>query len=316
MKIVLVTGSTSSMGVINWLYQQQLLKGVAIQQVLNEHNPGMKQWLNQQGIEQVVVDRQNLETDFFKWVKKLEPDIVIVYGFSFILSNQFFDLAKFGFYNIHFSLLPAYKGPSPVFWQLRNGEKMSGVSIHRMTKKADSGVVLVQMPYQISEQDTLGLLHVKLSDLVIPSLHQFLQLQLFAKEDNHDKPVFKLTESYQKRPETADIRINWKIQSASQILSLVNAANPVYQGACTFYKGMEVRILQVTIIEESRNTEKEIRFNPGEVLSENEALIVRCQCGNSVEIEIVATSVGVMTGKKWKEVFIKKTDQSKENIFS
>lgn len=315
MKVVLVTGSTSSMTLVAWLMNQNILAGVVIQDVLNNHNTGLQQWLQNQRVDNVIAERLNLDTVVYRWLERIKPDMVIVFGFSFIIPQKFFDLAKFGFYNIHFSLLPAYKGPAPIFWQLRNGEKMSGISIHRMTNKPDSGEVLVQLPCQVPENDTLGLLHLRLTDLVIPALQQFLQLKLYTVERSPVKQVYELVASYQKRPEPADILISWQNMPANQIRSLVQATNPVYQGACTFFRESEVRILQASVLYK----DSQAAFSgskPGEIVPDLDGLNVKCCCGNIVQIEIVATIFGVMSGLLWKNAFVNKNQPGVKYFFS
>ncbi len=313
MKIILVTGSTSSMPLAGWLFQQGVLAGIAVQDVLNNHNGGFLAHYKQQGAGTIIVGKDNIETVFPEWINGIRPDIVIVYGFSFMIPRLFFDFSRFGFYNIHFSLLPAYKGPSPLFWQLRNGEKITGVSLHRMTEKADSGEVLVQLPYRIMEDDTLGILHTKLSEMVVPAVQQLLHLKLYEVEKSMGQPAYQPTASYQKRPEQTDILIDWKNMSAFQIRCLVQAANPVYQGACTFFKDMEVRILQADIV----NKEKSLQENKaGDMVVGSDEAEVICSCGSTLRLEIIATALGVMTGKKWKQLFVGAGEYSGNISFS
>ena len=71
-------------------------------------------------------------------VKSLHPDIFFSFYYRKIIPMEFLNLAKHGGYNLHGSLLPKYRGRCPVNWQLINGEKKSGLTLHKMEKKADT----------------------------------------------------------------------------------------------------------------------------------------------------------------------------------
>lgn len=71
-------------------------------------------------------------------------DLVIVACFPFILPGQVLTMPEFGFLNLHPSLLPAYRGPVPLFWQFRAGVRTTGVTLHVMTEQIDAGAVVAQ----------------------------------------------------------------------------------------------------------------------------------------------------------------------------
>jgi methionyl-tRNA formyltransferase len=87
-------------------------------------------------------------------IRSLQPDIILSVFSKYILSKQFFSLARLGVYNVHPSLLPAYKGISPTFWVLARNEHSTGISIHRMTERIDEGVIVGQRMVQILPNDS------------------------------------------------------------------------------------------------------------------------------------------------------------------
>ena len=70
------------------------------------------------------------------------PDVLAVACYPRILDERWLSLAPHGAFNLHPSLLPAYRGPSPLFWQFRNGEKRMGMTLHRASAKVDAGPVV------------------------------------------------------------------------------------------------------------------------------------------------------------------------------
>jgi methionyl-tRNA formyltransferase len=73
-----------------------------------------------------------------------DPDLFLIYGFNWRLPPAVFDLPRLGTINVHTSMLPRLRGPSPVPWAIRAGEKFLGVTIHRVNEALDSGPVLAQ----------------------------------------------------------------------------------------------------------------------------------------------------------------------------
>lgn len=77
-------------------------------------------------------------------LKDLAPDFILIACFPYILPQQIFNIPAIACLNIHPSLLPAYRGPAPLFWQLKNGEKVFGVTIHNVSRKIDAGNIVIQ----------------------------------------------------------------------------------------------------------------------------------------------------------------------------
>jgi len=85
------------------------------------------------------------------WVDDLAPDFIVVACFEQILSEAFCALARRDCLNIHPSLLPRYRGPTPLFWQLRAGEQATGVTLHRVTPEIDAGPIVDQQPVSLDD---------------------------------------------------------------------------------------------------------------------------------------------------------------------
>lgn len=297
MRVVLVTGSIAAMPVLQWLQQQQLLCGVAVQDLLTIANPTLEKWIQQQSQEFIVVNQASITNGLMQWLEICKPDIVFVYGFSWILPQQLFEASKFGFFNIHFSLLPAYKGPAPLFWQLKNGEKTTGISIHQMTEKPDAGKVVFQMPIDILPGETLGLLTMRLAQLSVHAISQFFQQNCF---ENTAAAVSDSTlrSTYQHRPEAKDLLIDWKTMDAVTIENLVNASNPVYSGALCFFRGQELRLIEVDTIETNKD-EKESQAGLIIRADEKKGPVIQCTDDSYLQIKIAGTAAGLHSGEKW-----------------
>lgn len=108
---------------------------------LREHARGRREpyfWLH----------RDN-EPEFVELIKQLQPDLLVVYSMSQLLSPAALAVPRLGILNIHPSLLPDYRGPNPWFWLYREGVHQSGVSLHWLDKGEDTGPIATQAHFDI-----------------------------------------------------------------------------------------------------------------------------------------------------------------------
>jgi len=84
-----------------------------------------------------------------QWIKEKKPDVIAVYRMPFLLKKEIFSIPKYGSFNIHPSLLPKYRGPNPWFWVYYYMEKESGITIHSINEKEDSGNIVFQQKFKI-----------------------------------------------------------------------------------------------------------------------------------------------------------------------
>lgn len=87
--------------------------------------------------------------------KDLQPDLMIVACFPFIIPPAVFKWPQYGCLNLHPSLLPAYRGPTPLFWQARAGERRSGVTLHEVDEGLDTGHIISQLAFDWPEGASL-----------------------------------------------------------------------------------------------------------------------------------------------------------------
>ena len=117
----------------------------------------------------------NLNTDEeYEIFKKLSSDIVIVVAYGKIIPKKFLKIPKFGFINIHASLLPKWRGAAPIQRSIMNMDKKIGISIMKIEEKLDSGPVLISKEFILEKNATYGEIEKKLSlegsNLLIESL--------------------------------------------------------------------------------------------------------------------------------------------------
>ncbi len=100
------------------------------------------------------VDNLNKSEETYQAINALNPDCLIVFAFSQFLNSQWLNIAKHGAFNIHTSLLPKYRGASPIQMAILNGDEKTGVCIQKMVKKMDAGDIYLSKEVQIKNYDT------------------------------------------------------------------------------------------------------------------------------------------------------------------
>ena len=105
------------------------------------------------------------EADFIQEMRELAPEVIVVAAFGQILPKELLDIPPYGCINVHGSLLPKYRGAAPIQYSIIDGESETGITIMHMDVGIDTGDMILQKKLPISDHETGGSLHDKLSDL-------------------------------------------------------------------------------------------------------------------------------------------------------
>lgn len=98
-------------------------------------------------------------------ISELKPDLGVVVAYGRLIPQETLDLARCGFLNVHFSLLPKYRGAAPVQWALINGEKVTGVTLFWLDKGMDTGPVFLRREVPVLEADDAASLFARLTSV-------------------------------------------------------------------------------------------------------------------------------------------------------
>ncbi len=177
-------------------------------------------------------------------IENIKPDLAIVSDYKQIIPIEILKIPKFGFINIHPSLLPKYRGPSPIQTTILNGETESGVSLILMDEKIDHGPILNQKKINIPKKIYFPELKIKLAklgaDLIIKTIPKWINKKI--KPQTQDKSKATYTKIIKKE----DGKIDWS-KSAKEIERKIRAFYP-WPGAFTFFK-KSGKILRTKILE-------------------------------------------------------------------
>jgi methionyl-tRNA formyltransferase len=295
MKIILLTGGMYSIPSMHYLAGQNMLHSVVSLGSPNKNNIPIEVNAQHLNLPFKRFSKNELLTGFKSLLIEAQPDMVLVFGCGYKIPAELFAIPKFGFFNVHFSLLPAYRGKQPVFWQIKNGENVGGVTIHQMTEEFDAGPMLVQQEIPISPVDSLGLYTGRLSLESVALISKGIE-KLNNTGNEMLYPQSESRASYFPAPAVDDLKINWETQSAREIENLVNATNPDYGGAITLFRGQPLRILEVNTVGVTNPS----AFAPGSIVHSdvNSGVLVACKNIEFLRINIVQTSEGILSGYK------------------
>ena len=168
----------------------------------------------------------------------MEPDISVVVAYGHILPKRIIDLPQLGTLNIHASLLPEWRGAAPIQAAIRAGQSETGVTIMRMVVPLDAGPILLQVPTPITNDETYGELHLRLSELGALALIEALSLLDIGQIT--ERPQDESLATFAPKIERDDARIDWR-HPASAIAASVRAYDPK-PGAFTTLNGVEIKL--------------------------------------------------------------------------
>lgn len=183
------------------------------------------------------------ESRFLEELEKLETDLFIVVSYGKILSKELLEIPRLYCLNIHASLLPKYRGASPVPSALLNREESTGVTIIRMTEQVDAGDILLQKSTAIRPEDDAVTLLERLSSAGAELILEALQLAGSGKESF--VPQAESEATYARRLSKEDGKIDWS-RPAQELEACVRALVP-WPSAYTFYRGKRLRIWRVSV---------------------------------------------------------------------
>lgn len=204
--------------------------------------PPVKERALELGIE-VHQPEKARDPGFQAWLESVAPDVAVVVAYGKILPGRLLEVPRLGFVNVHFSLLPEYRGAAPVQRAIADGKQATGIALMVLTEGMDEGPVLVSETVPIDPDETAGHLGERMAlvggRLLVPTLEAYSAGRIRPEEQDHSLATYapKIT------PEEA--RIDWA-GTAQQVKDQVRALNPV-PGAWTTFRGDRMKIQRVAL---------------------------------------------------------------------
>lgn len=221
----------------------------------------------------------------------LNPDIILVVAYGLLIPKRILDIPSRGCINVHASILPRWRGASPMEYSILSGDKKVGISYMEMAEGLDEGPVYETHKSDLSSDDNLKGVETKLIQLSEASLNTFL--------DNIEKGNIRPQKQDQKEVTFAPkinknlLQIDWQNETSTEVVRKVNALGSKY-GTYTFLGKKRIKIY------EAKECSSELSLNPGEIHLSEEGMVIFCSDGSSILTNnIQMQGKNIVTGKEF-----------------
>ena len=205
----------------------------------------------------VLQPKKLSEPSFSEAIRAAEPDYIVVVAYGRIIPAEILQIPKKYPVNVHASLLPEYRGASPIQHAIMDGKRYTGVTTMLMSPELDAGDILLQERIEIEGHDTAGSLGIKMAitgaDLLLRTLDGVDRGEIVPVPQSHENA------SYAPLIRKEDGRIEWQAR-AENICNRIRAFDP-WPGAFTFYNNKKWGIWKAEVMEESFRSSA-----PGEIV--------------------------------------------------
>ncbi len=191
----------------------------------------------------------SLDDTFRQEVRELKPAILVVAAYGRIFKKKFLDIFPYGGINLHPSILPKFRGPSPIPAAILSGEKETGVTIQRLAVKMDSGDILTVGKVPLTGKETTAGLSLRLGRIGAGLL--VATLEMIASGTEEAKPQQEEEATYCRLIKKEDGRIRWD-DDAVKIERMIRAFDP-WPSAFTYFKGQRLNIMNGGVYPEKNN---------------------------------------------------------------
>lgn len=208
----------------------------------------------------VIVKKVEHNSKFIEIVKDFKIDLIITVAYGHILKDELLHLPKYGCINLHYSLLPKYRGAAPVQWAILNGEQTTGVTVFQLDSGMDTGPIYLQQELEINPDESTKDLISRLNHVGVDLIGQTLDLIASGA-----KPVLQSSEGASAAPKfkKEDGALNWNL-SAIDIYNRYRAIgdNP---GVYTYFLDNKVKINHMRILKTDSLTAGAFQLINGEL---------------------------------------------------
>ncbi len=227
-----------------------------------------------------------LDDDFYKKIIEVDFDCFVIVSFGHIIPRKIIELANDNIVNVHPSVLPLLRGPSPIITALLEGFQQSGISIMKINENLDEGEIYAQSLFRISDYENKDMLEEKMIKIGAPLLNSVLELidkELIETYPQSGVPTF--TRLFDKD----DFGIDWS-SGSKEIVNKVRAFSQE-PGAQARFRNMKIKILSMRPADDYKNyislDESCHSFKKGEIISADKLNGIIISCGKNEAVKLL-----------------------------
>lgn len=226
-----------------------------------------------------------------------KPELIICIAFGEIMPEFFLEYPKYGSINIHFSLLPKYRGAVPIQMAILNGDVETGVTVMKMSAGMDKGDILTMFKTKIHPNDTNQSLRKRLIEISKENLPNILEKWVNGEIKSVKQDDSEATYCYEKDIRKEKMEINFEEMEASLIDRMVRASIP-WPVAWTTIDGRRIKIYEVRVLEEFDS------LKPGEMFNDRLRMVYGTKEGQVEILQLqpegknTMSAIEFMSGKR------------------
>jgi methionyl-tRNA formyltransferase len=213
-------------------------------------------------------------------------DLVITIGFGVLLPETTLNIPKHGFINLHFSLLPRWRGAAPVQRALEAGDSITGVTVFQLDAGMDTGPIYTSLPFDIEPTVNTSELLLDLSSLGVQAV-----ISAISQIENGDSPKVQSSDGARRanKLSTEEAQINWSKNS----LEIVNKIRAFYPnpGAWSTFRAMKIKIESAKV--------SELILKPGVIALQGRSVVVGTGNGAIELLSVKAAGKSAMSAQDW-----------------
>lgn len=196
------------------------------EKVKNSNYGDLKSISEKENIPLYYVDEHKKLGEYEDIIKEINPDIILVLGWYYIVPKKIRGIPKYGACGIHASLLPKYAGWAPLVWAMINGEKETGVTFFQFDDSVDGGNIIIQEQFEIEYEDTIKEVYEKATkksaEILVNTLPILSNIQ-FIEQDKSKLEIWD-----KRTPEDGELDLS---KSSEELYNFIRAQSSPYPGA-------------------------------------------------------------------------------------
>lgn len=205
---------------------------------------------SRQGIPVAYVTDETRDSGYREVLESWRPELAVVAGWYYLLPRSILDLFPQGVVGVHASLLPKYRGGSPLVWAIIHGERKTGVTLFYFDEGVDTGDVVGQQEFELLPEDTIKSAYEKATRASVSLVQTYVPLVCEGKAPRISQEHETATRFPPRQPE--DGLIDWS-KSPEEIRNFIRAQSKPYPGAYTIIDGKKVVIFDAEIGETGKD---------------------------------------------------------------
>lgn len=308
-KLILLCGSRMALPVMRELVFFNQLAAVIIPEHCSDFLMEVKMLLKDSDIRVLTVSKRDHCAIVIQTIEQFNIRLGLMVTYTYKLPPSVYNCPDLGFFNLHPGPLPSFRGPDPVFQQIKNRAVFAGATIHRVDADFDTGPIVLSERIRLASTDTYGILTGKIAELAARMTNVLMKMASY-NVAIPTRPQDCTKANYYKKQSAEDVSIDWNRMDADTIIALCNACNPWNKGAISKLNGKIIRILEAKKIIEERGVPSSIQA--GSIVAiESAGILVKAISDKFLLIEYIYIDEGFLHSSRLQEFGF-----AKGNVFS